>query len=59
MADRSAELARLIDRRTVLQAGAALAAAGPAMLRERMPSAVPRVVVDACRFVRWRGARQV
>jgi hypothetical protein len=34
MANRSAAGSRLIDRRTVLQVAAALAAAGPALMRE-------------------------
>ena len=41
MANHSAAGSRLIDRRTVLQAGAALAAAGPALMREAHAEAQP------------------
>jgi hypothetical protein len=47
MADRSAAESRLIDRRTVLQVAAALAAAGPALMREAHAAARPPVVIDA------------
>ena len=42
MANRSTGGDRLIDRRTVLQAGAALAAAGPALLRGAHAEAQPK-----------------
>ncbi len=42
MANQSTAEDRLIDRRTVLQAGAALAAAGPALLRGVHAEAQPR-----------------
>jgi hypothetical protein len=42
MANQSAAGDRLIDRRTVLQAGAALAAAGSALLRAGRTEAQPR-----------------
>ena len=45
MANRSAAESRLIDRRTVLQIAAALAAAGP--MREGHAAARPPVVIDA------------
>ena len=44
---RSAAEGRLIDRRSVLQAGAALAAAGPALMRDGHAAARPPVVIDA------------
>src|SRR5712672_4782702 len=47
MANRSAAGSRLIDRRTVLQVAAALAAAGPALMREGHAAARPAVVIDA------------
>jgi hypothetical protein len=53
MADRSIAQDRLIDRRTVLRAGAALTAAGPALLRGKdaeaqpRPKGAPPVVIDA------------
>jgi len=47
MANRSAAGSRLIDRRTVLQVAAALAAAGPALMREGHAAARPPVVIDA------------
>ena len=47
MANRSAAASRLIDRRTVLQVAAALAAAGPALMREGHAAARPPVVIDA------------
>jgi hypothetical protein len=47
MANRSAAGSRLIDRRTVLQVAAALAAAGPALTREGHAAARPPVVIDA------------
>ena len=54
MANRSAAGSRLIDRRTVLRAGAALAAAGPALLRsgqaEAQPgprAASPKTIIDS------------
>ena len=43
MANRSAAGSRLIDRRTVLQVAAALAAAGPALMREGQAAARPPV----------------
>jgi hypothetical protein len=46
MANRSAAGSRLIDRRTVLQVAAALAAAGPALMREGHAAARPPVVID-------------
>src|SRR5947208_8405776 len=42
MTNQSTAADRLIDRRTVLQAGAALAAAGPALLRGAQAEAQPR-----------------
>ena len=47
MANRSAAGSRLIDRRTVLQVAATLAAAGPALTREGHVVARPPVVIDA------------
>ena len=47
MANLSAAGSRLIDRRTVLQVAAALAAAGPALMREGHAAARPPVVIDA------------
>ena len=47
MANRSAAGSRLIGRRTVLQAASALAAAGPALMREGHAAARPPVVIDA------------
>ncbi|HEY2538905.1 MAG TPA: amidohydrolase family protein, partial [Stellaceae bacterium] len=47
MANRSAAGSRLIDRRTVLKVTAALAAAGPALMREGHAAARPPVVIDA------------
>ena len=54
MANQSTAAARLIDRRTVLRAGAALAAAGPALLRsgqaEAQPgprAASPKTIIDS------------
>jgi hypothetical protein len=47
MANRSAAGSRLIDRRTVLQAAAALAATGPALMREGHAAVRPPVVIDA------------
>src|SRR5215831_4231781 len=47
MANRSAAGSRLIDRRTVLQVAAALAAGGPALMREVHAAARPPVVIDA------------
>ena len=47
MANRSASGGRLIDRRTVLQVAAALAAAGPGLVREGDAAARPPVVIDA------------
>jgi hypothetical protein len=47
MANRSAAGSRLIDRRTVLQVAAALAAAGPALMREGHAAARPPVIIDA------------
>ena len=47
MANRSAAGSRLIDRRTVLQVAAALAAAGPVLMREGQAAARPPVVIDA------------
>src|SRR5947209_3463530 len=52
MADRTTAEHRPIDRRTVLQAGAALTAAGPALLRGEVaeaqpPSRKPPMVIDA------------
>ena len=47
MANRSAAGNRLIDRRTVLRGAAALAAAGPALMREGHAAARPPVVIDA------------
>jgi hypothetical protein len=53
MANQSTAADRLIDRRTVLQAGAALAAAGPALLRGahaeaqlRPRGASPMTIID-------------
>src|ERR1700686_4986260 len=45
MANRSAAGSRLIDRRTVLQVAAALAAAGPELMREGQAAARPPVVI--------------
>ena len=47
MANRSAARSRFIDRRTVLQVAAALAAAGPGLVREGDAAARPPVVIDA------------
>src|SRR5271170_4572692 len=47
VANRSAEGSRLINRRTVLQVAAALAAAGPALMRGGHAAARPPVVIDA------------
>ena len=49
MANRSTGEDRLIDRRTVLQAGAMLAAAGPALLRGVHAEAQPRppTIIDS------------
>ena len=49
MANQSIAEDRLIDRRTVLRAGAALAAAGPALLRGAHADAQarPRMIIDA------------
>jgi hypothetical protein len=47
MANRSAAGSTLIHRRTVLQVAAALAAAGPALMREGHTAARPPVVIDA------------
>ena len=47
MAKRSAAGNRLIDRRTVLQAATALAAAEPVLMREGHAAARPPVVIDA------------
>src|SRR5580692_9598777 len=47
MANRSAAGSRLIDRRTVLQVAAALAAAGPALVHEGHAAARPPVIIDA------------
>src|ERR1700693_884461 len=53
MADRSIARGTLIDRRTVLRTGAALTAAGPALLRGKdaeaqpRPKGAPPVVIDA------------
>jgi hypothetical protein len=47
MANRSAAGSGLVDRRTVLQVGAALAAAGQALMREGHAAARPPVVIDA------------
>src|ERR1700759_5340934 len=47
MANRSAAGTRLIDRRTVLQGAAALAAAAPALMRVGHAAARPPVVIDA------------
>ena len=47
MANRPAAGSRLIDRRTVLQVAAALAAAGPGLVREGDAAARPPVGIDA------------
>src|SRR5215469_9243633 len=47
MAKRSAAGNRLIDRRTMLQVAAALAAGGPALMREGHAAARPPVVIDS------------
>ena len=47
MANQSTAGDGLIDRRNVLQAGVALAAAGPALIREGHAAARPPVVIDA------------
>ena len=47
MANRSTAGSRFIDRRTVLQVAASLAAAGPALMREGYAAARPPVVIDA------------
>src|SRR5499427_9477993 len=47
MAKRTVAEGRLIDRRGVLQAAAALVAAGPALMREGHAAARPPVVIDA------------
>src|SRR5271154_725964 len=47
MANQSIAGDRFIGRRTVLQAGAALAAAGPALMREGHAATRPPVVIDA------------
>src|SRR5262249_61972107 len=47
MANRLPAGSRLIDRRTVLRVAAALAAAGPALMREGHAAARPPVVIDA------------
>ena len=47
MADHSAAGSRLIDRRAVLQVAAALAAAGPELMRKARAAARPPVVIDA------------
>src|SRR3974390_2533450 len=47
MADQSSAADRLLDRRSVLQAAAALAAAGPVLMREGHAAARPPVVIDA------------
>ena len=47
MANRLAAGSRLIDRRTVLHGAVALAAAGPALMREGHAAARPPVVIDA------------
>jgi len=50
MADKSTNGSKSIDRRKVLQAGAALAAAGPAVLRARVAEAQPRAGAPARLF---------
>jgi predicted TIM-barrel fold metal-dependent hydrolase len=47
MANRSAAGSSLIERRTVLQVAASLAAAGPALMREGHAAARPPMVIDA------------
>jgi hypothetical protein len=49
MANQSKAPDRLVDRRTVLRAGAALAAAGPALLRSEHAAAQarPKIVIDS------------
>src|SRR6516164_11230943 len=47
MADHSAAGSRLIDRRTVLQVAATLAATGPALMHKGHAAARPPVVIDA------------
>src|SRR6201984_1220701 len=47
MPNRSAAGSRLIDRRTVLPVAGALAAAGPALMRQGHAAARPPVVIDA------------
>ena len=47
MTDKSTAGDRLIDRRIVLQVTAALAAAGPALMREGLAAARPPVIIDA------------
>ncbi|HEY1300172.1 MAG TPA: hypothetical protein VGF07_06725, partial [Stellaceae bacterium] len=47
MANRSTARSTPINRRTVLQATAALAATGPALMREGHAAARPPVVIDA------------
>src|SRR5271165_5847852 len=47
MATHSAVGSEFVDRRTVLQAAAAFAAAGPALMREGHAAARPPVVIDA------------
>src|SRR5271166_6380576 len=47
MANRPTEGSRPIERRTVLQVAAALAAAGPALMRQGHAAAQPPVVIDA------------
>jgi hypothetical protein len=47
MANRSATESRPVDRRGVLQAAGALAAPGPALMRQGHAAARPPVVIDA------------
>jgi hypothetical protein len=47
MANKSNSEGRLLDRRTVLRAGGALAAAGPALLRPAQAAARPPVLIDS------------
>src|SRR6516165_10113631 len=47
MANRSAAGSRPVDRRGVLQAAGALAAPGPALMRQGHAAARPPVVIDA------------
>jgi hypothetical protein len=47
MTNRSAVGSKPIDRRTVLQVAAALAATGPALMREGSAAGRPPVVIDA------------